>query len=345
MKMIKTLILAGLLLLPGCWWWLRDDDYDFEFDTIITDYPANLDGINSIYDDYNSHLPYNNQPCELYFSSNNPSSGVNFDIIQKNMEITYHPKKDKILNVSYSEYENVTSYERKLFQLVNTTFNEYGPYTYSATSATQGWNYFFYANDEGGNLNIKYVYHSNADWNYGGSQIMYGPVEAKVINSSSDDAYPAINSDGTRMFFCSNRENNQFDIYSVNLNNTALLHDQLNSGSLVISKETVLSGSQNDKCPSITKNLLVFTSDREGGYGGYDLYYSLYTDGQWSAPVNFGEKINSEYDEYRPITLPLASIKDDLMIFSSNRPGGKGGYDLYCVNIGDLIENPWYLND
>jgi hypothetical protein len=50
MKVIKTLILAGLLLLPGCWWWLRDDDY-------------------------NSALPYDNQPCELYFSSNNPSSG------------------------------------------------------------------------------------------------------------------------------------------------------------------------------------------------------------------------------------------------------------------------------
>ncbi len=268
MKTLKILILSGLLLLPGCWWWLYDDDYDFEFDTIITDIPANLDGINSERDDYNSALPYDNQPYTIYFSSNNPSFGVNFDIIQKNLEITYHPKKDKIVNVSYSEYDYGTSYEKKLFPLINTSYNEYGPYLYSGT---QNWNYFFYANDEGGNLNIKFVYHLSTDWNYGGSQKLYGPVEAKVINSSFDDAYPTINSDGTRMFFCSNRENNQFDIYSVNLGTTSLLHDQLISGSVIISKETVLSGSQNDKCPSITKNLLVFASDRDGGYGGYDL--------------------------------------------------------------------------
>jgi hypothetical protein len=111
---------------------------------------------------------------------------------------------------------------------------------------------------------------------------------------------------------------------------------------VTISKETVLSGSKNDKCPSITKNLLVFASDRDGGYGGYDLYYSLYADGQWSDPVNFGDKINSEYDEYRPITSTLAFLKEDLMDFSSNRPEGKGGYDLYCVKIGDLIENEWW---
>ena len=81
---------------------------------------------------------------------------------------------------------------------------------------------------------------------------------------------------------------------------------------------------------------MVFTSDREGGYGGFDLYYSLFTNGQWTTPVNFGEKINSANDEYRPITFSFNNI--DMMIFSSNRPGGKGGFDLYGVKIGDLIE-------
>jgi hypothetical protein len=33
------------------------------------------------------------------------------------------------------------------------------------------------------------------------------------------------------------------------------------------------------------------------------------------------------------------------MVFSSNRPGGKGGYDLYFVKTGDLMVNYWWLDD
>jgi hypothetical protein len=121
------------------------------------------------------------------------------------------------------------------------------------------------------------------------------------------------------------------------LNKETLLHDYLiseNAGQIV--KESVLSSNSNDKCPSINGNIIVFASDRDGGYGGYDLYYSKLTDNQWSQPVNFGEKINSSSDEYRPITFSFFSYFD-LMIFSSNRPGGKGGFDLYCVKINDLL--------
>jgi hypothetical protein len=338
MKKLKVLIFIIILILPGCWW-LVDDDYEFEFDTIITNTPANLDGINTDRDDYNSNLPYDNQGEIIYFSSNYPTYGENFDIVRKSFEITYHPKKDNTLNISYPEWDTPSTYERKLFLIINTNFNEYGPFT---LSRSKDWHYFFYANDEGGDLDIKYVYNYGQDYE---TDQLFGPFDATALNSESDDAYPTINRDTTRLLFCSNRENDQFDIYSVSLSKGTYLHDQLSSGSPVISKESVLSGNQNDKCPSVNKNLLVFTSDREGGYGGYDLYYSLYADGEWSEPVNFGEKINSEYDEYRPIAFYTSFMKEDLMIFSSNRPGGKGGYDLYCVNIGDLIENPYYMMD
>ena len=108
------------------------------------------------------------------------------------------------------------------------------------------------------------------------------------------------------------------------------------ANSVPIFKESVLSSNSNDKCPSINGNIIVFASDRDGGYGGYDLYYSQFINNQWSTPVNFGDKINSSSDEYRPITFSFFNYFD-LMIFSSNRPGGKGGFDLYCVKIGDLL--------
>jgi hypothetical protein len=81
--------------------------------------------------------------------------------------------------------------------------------------------------------------------------------------------------------------------------------------------------------------MMVFVSDRPGGFGGFDLYYSTFDGSAWSDPVNFGEKINTEYDEYRPIILETDRrfFMNDFMIFSSNRPGGMGGFDLYYAGL------------
>lgn len=332
MKTIKTLLLINILFFTGCT--PNDSDYKFEYETIIIDTPANLEKLNSEYDDYNSDLPYPAARFSLYFSTNRSSSGDNFNIICKSIDISYH-KKDDILNFSFPSNDVYSSYQNKLLPLINTNRDEFGPYSFDGS---KGWDYFFYANNENGDFNIKFVYTPRLDWGtYNGQERLYGPYNANFINSDHDDLYPTINRDATKIYFCSNRENNLFHIYHANLNTESLLYENLiSTNSLEISKDAVLSSNFNDKCPSITKNLMVFTSDREGGFGGYDLYYSLFTDNHWTIPVNFGNKINSEYDEYRPITFSFDNY--DLMIFSSNKPGGKGGYDLYCVKIGDLIE-------
>jgi len=339
MKKLKIFVMVSLLFLQGCWLFDFDRDYDFEFDTIITDYPANLEGINSSYDDFNSALPYEYVSDAIYFSSKSPTHGDNFDITRKSMEITYHPKKDNVLNVSYPKYDYSDTYEKKRLTLINTNAGEYGPYLVNWTG---GYNYLFYASDEGGDLDIKFAYNPVDDYN--GDKIT-GPVEAVGLNSEFDDAYITLNSDTTGVLFCSNRENGQFDIYSMDLRSSILLKDQFGPGSPAIKKEEILSGGSNDKCPFVNRNLLVFASDREGGYGGYDLWYSLLVDGEWSEPVNFGEKINSEYNEYRPITIWSWFMKEEMMIFSSDRPGGHGGYDLYFVKTDDLMENPDWLDD
>ena len=90
-----------------------------------------------------------------------------------------------------------------------------------------------------------------------------------------------------------------------------------------------LSSAGEDKCPFIYRKILVFASDREGGLGGFDLYYSEFKNGTWSAPVNFGPGINSSWDEYRPILAGDENFTNMFLLFSSNRPGGKGGFDLY----------------
>ncbi len=328
-KTIPTLIIT--IILSGCV--PVDRDYNFEYEIIITDTPANLENLNTANDDYNSNLPYPAARSEFYFSSNRNSGGDNYDIIFKNIDMSYH-KRDDILNFSFPTNDGYSSFQSKLLPLINTQNDELGPYSFFGSD---GWDYFFYANNDSGNFDIKFVYTPSLDWGtYDGQQRLYGPTGATVANSDFDDLYPTINQDKSKLLFCSNRENDSFDIYSLDLNSELLLHDDLTGpNSVRILKESILSGTSNDKCPSINGNILVFASDRDGGYGGYDLYYSQFINNQWSTPVNFGDKINSSGDEYRPITFSFNDI--DLMIFSSNRPGGKGGFDLYCVKLGDLF--------
>ncbi|MBC8124603.1 MAG: PD40 domain-containing protein [Candidatus Kapabacteria bacterium] len=70
---------------------------------------------------------------------------------------------------------------------------------------------------------------------------------------------------------------------------------------------------------------LVYSSTRQGGEGGLDLWISdRRVDLTWSSPVNLGRTINSTDEEISP-----TFITTDTLLFSSNGFGGKGGYDLF----------------
>ncbi|KAA3640086.1 MAG: hypothetical protein DWQ02_02615 [Bacteroidetes bacterium] len=60
--------------------------------------------------------------------------------------------------------------------------------------------------------------------------------------------------------------------------------------------------------------LLIFSSRRPGGFGGYDLYKTVFLKGYWTAPENMGPNINSNYDETTPFLAPDGKA----LYFSSN---------------------------
>lgn len=72
---------------------------------------------------------------------------------------------------------------------------------------------------------------------------------------------------------------------------------------------------------------LYFVSDRKGGEGGLDIWYSIRQNGQWQTPVNAGKTINTPGDEVSPF------VVGDQLFFSSDWHEGFGGLDIFSSKI------------
>lgn len=82
---------------------------------------------------------------------------------------------------------------------------------------------------------------------------------------------------------------------------------------------------------------------------GCDIFVSDYTDKKWSEPRKLNENINTRYWE----STPCISADGNTLYFTSSRPGGKGGYDIWkstktpdgdwgtAQNLGDSINTPY----
>ncbi|CAN5762277.1 OmpA family protein [soil metagenome] len=85
-----------------------------------------------------------------------------------------------------------------------------------------------------------------------------------------------------------------------------------------------------ESSPSLSpdKNALYFSSSRQGGYGGRDLYVSYrMPNGKWTAAENMGPVINTKGDELAP----FIHADNNTLYFTSGGLAGYGGTDLYLV--------------
>ena len=71
-------------------------------------------------------------------------------------------------------------------------------------------------------------------------------------------------------------------------------------------------------------NVLIFASDKPGGYGGIDLYYCVRKGNEWSNAKNLGPAINTAGDELYPYMSPEGDL-----YFASNFHPGFGGFDIF----------------
>jgi hypothetical protein len=294
--------------------------------------PQNLADFNSSHDDYNSTAPTLGSFIPLCFSTNRYSNGNQFDVIYEPMVVSFGKNTGifRILNsyAGWGDYQYYNEILNDALNIINTSGNELGPYLMvNRTIAYQGYEFLFlYATDAGGNFDIRFTFKRQQD------SVFIESIPIEYINSEFDDLYPCVDFEKSKFYFCSNRENERFDIYTIDIIDPYynLIEEFLYANQKIIVKNNILSSEYDDKCPYIFNNMLVFVSNRPGGYGGYDLYFSTFENDQWRIPENFGSDINSQYDEYRPILINEGvDFEKNMMVFSSNRKGGKGGYDLY----------------
>lgn len=312
---------------------------------------TNLGDVNSVEDDYNSTVPAFGDVMPLVFSSKRGGRS-DFNFVRESINYSFDRSSGKF-SVDNKPYGGLDILQEQApiglaVNAANSSANELGPYmlSYEHDLIKDGYNrhyaeyFMLFASDRTGNLDI-YLTHNfqqnptGTSGNSSTNKPFVEPIRVPFLNSSADDAYPTFDKDFRTIYFTSNRAGS-FDIYKASL--PVLKPTELHTGLSVLTDVPIervagLSSGADDKCPFILNDMLVFTSNRAGGFGGYDLYYSKWNGDGWSEPVNFGPSINTASDEYRPILTGTDSYTNQLMIFSSNRPGGKGGFDLYMVGV------------
>lgn len=89
---------------------------------------------------------------------------------------------------------------------------------------------------------------------------------------------------------------------------------------------------ESQPCISPDGKTLYFVSNRAGGFGGLDIWYSKkQKDNSWGRPVNAGNKINTPLNEKAPFLHPDGVS----FYFSSTGWKGLGGYDFFYLRLDD----------
>lgn len=242
--------------------------------------------------------------------------------------------KDEILRCAYAmsaKYLEPLAYVENLGTSLNTFYDEFGPvpsplyanrlYFSSARSGSLGGlkdplnvddeKYGVYSTD------MYFSENQNGIWR--AAQSMGGS-----LNSTRQDVIYGFSTDGQMLFYYTGE---------------GLSYGQLVVDTFGVESNSISGTSLGPFSPEtgdrdlylFNDTIILFSSDRPGGQGGYDLYSSVKRRGIWQPAYNLGADVNSYYDDVSP----FLTKNGRQLYFSSDRLESFGGLDVFTTTFND----------
>lgn len=157
------------------------------------------------------------------------------------------------------------------------------------------------------------------------------PTVAPAIDNDQDNGLPCVTPDGKTLYITGDEYGfGDCDLYRVEVGLRGAVPPEQVPWTIPSNLGSNVNSLYWDSHPCVAADgsILYFSSDRPGGYGGRDIWYSRRRrDGTWEKPINAGEPVNTPFDEVSPWITP----DNQSLLFSSNGHPGLGGFDVFVM--------------
>lgn len=156
-------------------------------------------------------------------------------------------------------------------------------------------------------------------------------LDQNINTLTGNEEIVGMSPDGDYLIFYFENEKNFGDLFIAEFENEEVKNLQKLPKSI--------NSKHHEIAASISKNgdAIYFASDRDGGFGGVDLYISLkLPNGEWGPAQNLGPSINTPFDE----DFPNITADGKSLFFSSKGHTSMGGYDIFKASW-DNVKRIW----
>ena len=260
-------------------------------------------------------------------------SFVQQDIVSKSEDLTL-----QVFVKSVNELDKISAFDKSLVSVKRLDFNtkksDYAPSFYSNGIV------FSRAKKRADHIDINQKWNSkkyNAKLFFSSRDVDFKEATALNVNIVGKNTYgPAsFNNQSKSMYYTANKVQkqkidklNQLGIFSSSFNSSTNKWQNDNN----FTQNGIYYSNIH---PSISKDgkTIYFSSNMAGGFGGMDIYKSIWENGNWTIPENLGPDVNTSGNELFPY-----SYEDSVLYFSTDGMGGLGGLDIYTYNLNSKVE-------
>lgn len=239
----------------------------------------------------------------VYFSSDRGEVGF----LKSDYKWTHRPFLD-LYSVGMDSLKKFSGEPKALPKVINSSLHE-GSFTFNGDGTKM---YFsrsnlvngkrIFTDDDKNQIQLYVTNRVDGTWSE--------PTKLSFCSDSYNYQHPALSPDGKTLYFSSDVPSSMgsYDIFSVSVNEDGTFGDPTNLGDKINTVER-------EQYPYVSKEgNLFFASNGHLGLGLLDIFGSELENGEFTAPMNLGAPINSQYDDF---SLAYSSKKDGY--FSSNR--------------------------